>query len=293
LTRLQHGHRVLIVDDDASMRRGYGLVLGAVGHRVVCVRSAEEALDQLGGQSFDLVLSGSRLPGLDGLSLVRLLRQREETRTLSIILVSTTGEPSVLVNGFDAGADDVLTHPVQPDELVARVETRIGQAIRFREVERRSTRDSLTGVLNRGALEEEITRELRRMARTGSPVSLVMVDINGFKSINDLHGHLVGDEALRRVATKLEASVRATDRVGRFGGDEFTLLLGDTDEQQLAELLERLVRGWRRHPPSVPLAAEPIMASFGGATAAPGGTLQALIYAADLQMYRDKRSGRR
>jgi diguanylate cyclase (GGDEF)-like protein len=151
-------------------------------------------------------------------------------------------------------------------------------------------RDALTGLLNRGAIEDELARELKRASRTGLPVSLVMVDLDGFKAINDEHGHLVGDEALRRVAVKLESIVRETDRVGRFGGDEFLVLLPDTDADQMVELVARLRLAWRRHPPMVPMAPRPIMASFGGATAAPGDSLEALVRQADAAMYRAKRS---
>jgi diguanylate cyclase (GGDEF)-like protein len=287
------GDRVLVVEDELSARRGYSLLLAAEGYEVVCVENAEEGLERLGREDFDLVLSDVNLPGMDGYGFTKQLRDRDATRDLPVILVSAIGGTPRKVTGLDAGADDFLEKPVHPEELLARIRAHLRRSVRSRELERRSTHDALTGLLNRGALEEELTRELKRMSRTNLPVSLVMVDLDRFKAINDHHGHLVGDEALRRVAIKLEASVRTTDRVARWGGDEFIILLPDTDEEQMRDMVERLRLAWRRHPPMVPHAPRPIMASFGGATAHPGGTIESLVRTADAEMYRDKHGTRR
>jgi len=290
LKRSSVGRRILVVEDEASARRGYGLILGAEGYEVIAVATAEAGLARLGRDDVDLVLSDVNLPGMDGFALTSAIRQRDGGEDLPVVLVSAVGGPRRRVTGLDAGADDFMEKPVDVDELLARIRAHLRRAVRSRELERRSMRDPLTGLLNRAALEDELARELKRMSRTGLPVSLVMIDLDRFKEINDRHGHLVGDEALRRVAIKLEAIVRETDRVGRFGGDEFLVVLPDTSEEQMQELVERLRLAWRRHPPMVPQAPQPIMASFGGATANPGDPIEAVVRAADAAMYRDKRS---
>lgn len=283
------GRRLLVVEDERSARRGYSLILGAEGYEVVGVETAEEGLARLQNEGFDLVMSDVNLPGMDGFELTQQLRARDATRDLPVLLISAIGGAPRKVTGLDAGADDFMEKPVDADELLARIRAHLRRAERSRELERRSIVDPLTGLLNRGALEDELVRELKRMSRTGLPVSVVMVDLDRFKAINDDHGHLVGDEALRRVAIKLEAAVRVTDRVGRFGGDEFLIVLPDTDEEQLTEMVDRLRLNWRRHPPMVPKAPRPIMASFGGATAQSGDNLEALVRKADAAMYADKR----
>lgn len=290
--RRSDGRRLLVVEDEPSARRGYGLILGAEGYEVIAVATAEEALARTQRDEVDLVLSDVNLPGMDGYALTEALRDRDDGKDVPILLVSAVGGARRRVTGLDAGADDFLEKPVDPDELLARIRAHLRRAARSRELERRSMRDALTGLLNRGAIEEELSRELKRSSRTGLPVSLVMVDLDRFKAINDEHGHLVGDEVLRRVAVKLEAIVRETDRVGRYGGDEFLVVLPDTGREPRRELVDRLQLAWRRHPPMVPQAPRPVMASFGGATAVPGQALEALVRQADAAMYRAKRAGR-
>jgi diguanylate cyclase (GGDEF)-like protein len=281
--------RILVVEDESSARRGYALLLGCAGFEVVTVGSAEEGLERLRDGSVDLVLSDVNLPGLDGFSLTSRIRDDEQTRDLPIVLVSAAGETPRCVTGLECGADDFFAKPVDPDILLARIEASLRRGLRQRELVRRSVHDPLTGLLNRGAIQDEILRELRRVGRTGLSLSLVMVDLDGFKAINDAYGHLAGDAALRAAAERLSGLVRATDRVGRFGGDEFLVLLPDTDEAQMMEMVARMRLEWRRHPPLVPGFPRPMLASFGGATAERGATLQSLIRAADDCMYRHKR----
>jgi diguanylate cyclase (GGDEF)-like protein len=182
---------------------------------------------------------------------------------------------------------------VDADELVARVRTHLRHSLRSQELLKRSQVDALTGVLNRGALDDELDRELQRMARTGQPLSVLMLDLDDFKSVNDRYGHAAGDDALRRCAQKLVSSLRATDRVGRFGGDEFLAILPDTGRDDAQALAERIAFAWRKHPPIPRGTSDPVLASIGTATAEKPMSKEALVEVADKRMYDNKRNRKR
>ena len=150
----------------------------------------------------------------------------------------------------------------------------------------------MTGTLNRTALDEELTRELRRVERTGAPLSVLMIDVDHFKRFNDRYGHVVGDEALRAVADKLAALLRSTDRIGRYGGDELLVLLPDTDREAAATLSARIRLAWKRHPPIASGTSEPVLISVGAATTSRPISAESLIKTADVRMYDAKRERR-
>jgi DNA-binding response OmpR family regulator len=182
------GH-ILVVDDDASSRRGYELLLRMAGHRVTTAADGDEALEKVRGQEFDVVVSDVNMPKVDGFELTRQLRAESATRDVPIILLSAVANSSRLVRGLDRGADDFLEKPVDVDELLARIRMHLRHGQRQRELIERSRFDAVTGVLNRGAIDEELERELKRSERSGLPVSVLMIDIDGFKGFNDRYGH--------------------------------------------------------------------------------------------------------
>lgn len=284
--------RVLVVDDDAASRRGYELLLKVSGYQVVTASSGREALDRVHELEFDVILSDVNLPHVDGYELTRQLRHESRTRDVPIILVSAYADSARKVAGLDWGADDFLEKPVDVDELLARVRMHVRHSKRSRELIEQSRYDTVTGTLNRRAIDEELDRELKRAARTGLPVSVLMVDIDAFKAFNDRYGHQVGDQALRAVAQKLRNVLRETDHIGRFGGDELLVVLPATDRQSTQALTERIALAWRQHPPMPGGVAEPVLISVGAATADHPMTREALIKVADARMYADKRGDR-
>jgi diguanylate cyclase (GGDEF)-like protein len=154
-------------------------------------------------------------------------------------------------------------------------------------VERRSQLDPLTNVLNRQGINLRFAAELERAARTRQPITILLVDIDHFKTVNDTHGHLAGDEALLRVSRAILAAIRTYDLVGRFGGDEFLILLSDTSPARAVEIAERI-----RSDRSIHLANHPLTLSIGVASAIPGDLLPSLIDRADAALYEAKRDGR-
>ncbi len=287
-----HEPRVLVVDDEAASRRGYELLLQMSGYHVVTAKSGTEALERIREHDFDLVISDVNMPDGDGFELTRRLRAESATRDLPIILLSAVADSARRVSGLDRGADDFLEKPVDVNELLARVRVHVRHAQRNRELVEQSRFDALTGVLSRRAIDEELDREIKRAERSRLPVSVLMIDINDFKSFNDRHGHIVGDEAVRLVAQKLRAIVRDTDHVGRYGGDELLVVLPDTDADAANALHDRVYLEWRKHPPMPRGIADPVLISVGAATAVGPTTREALVAVADARMYADKHRSR-
>jgi diguanylate cyclase (GGDEF)-like protein len=284
--------RILVVDDDEASVRGYSLLLRMSGFRVKTARDGEEALDLVGEGDFDVVVSDVNMPKLDGYELTRRLREEAATRDIPVILLSAVADSQRKVTGLNGGADDFMEKPVDADELLARIRVHLRHNTRNRELRHLSRYDAVTGVLTRAALEEELERELRRSQRTGLPVSVLMIDVDDFKAFNDRHGHTAGDAALRGVADKLVATLRATDLVGRYGGDELMAILPDTDEESARLLVDRVAIEWKRHPPIPRGTATPVRVSVGVATAKRDETKESIVRSADARMYDAKHAGR-
>lgn len=280
---------ILVVDDERGSRAGLELLLRGSGYRVASAASADAALRHARQHWLDLVITDVNLPKTDGYRLTELLRSEARNRDVPIVLVSGEATSQRRVTGLDRGADDFLEKPLDADELLARVRMHLRHGERQADLLRRSEHDALTGLLNRGAIEEELAREMKRSYRTKLPVSVVMVDVDDFKAVNDRFGHTAGDEALREVGAALAHLLRSTDRVGRFGGDEFLAVLPDTDWAALETLVHRLRSDWQRYPPTPRGVPVPVMVSLGAATAERGESIEALIRRADIAMYADKR----
>jgi diguanylate cyclase (GGDEF)-like protein len=276
--------RILVVDDDAGTREAMKAVLEESGYAVEVAADGEEALALVATDPPDLVVSDVCMPNSDGFDLTRRLRLAATSRDIPLILVSARAEMERRVAGLDYGADDFIAKPVDVDELLARIRVHLRHARREKELSRRSMIDMLTGALNRRGILDVVTRERERSVRHGSPLTVVMADANRFKWVNDTLGHAVGDAVLQEIADRLVLAVRAIDRVGRFGGDEFLIVLPETDEDEAAALLPRIrsVRATAGDG-SVGVAA-------GAATLRDAEPLEELLARADAAMYEDKRT---
>jgi diguanylate cyclase (GGDEF)-like protein len=279
---------VLVVEDEASSRELLVELLQDEGYRVLAAAGAWEALGAVARQPPDIVISDVCMSGGDGLSLLQALREGAHGRT-PVIMVSAMNDIDRRVNALDLGADDFVSKPIVLEELLARVRSHLRRSLRESELASASYIDELTGLPNRRALVEFFEREQRCAEQEGQTLSLAMIDLNGFKALNDHHGHVVGDQALRRVGRFLLENVRATDCVGRLGGDEFLVVLCEAGEVDAVELAERLRS---RLPVEVALeggAALQVDLAVGVAAARPGEGLDAALPRADERMYRNKR----
>ncbi|MCU0246886.1 MAG: diguanylate cyclase [Bryobacter sp.] len=290
--------RVLIADDSIVSRHLLEATLRRWGYEVIAACDGREAWDVL--QSDDappLAILDWVMPGMSGLDVCREVRR--QNRYTYILLLTSKNNKEDLVEGMDAGADDYITKPFEQAELKVRLRagTRIVEL--QQELRRQATRDPLTGVYNRSKAFEILSRELARTAREKSPLGIVLVDLDNFKRINDTHGHLAGDEALREAAARLGGAIRPYDALARYGGEEFLVIFPGCSEPELKVQAERLRVAVSAAPVRISSDKEPEMlipltASFGLTTASldTAESAQELIRIADEALYEAKRRGR-
>lgn len=240
--------RILIADDDKVNRLVLTTFLEKWGYEVLTAEDGTQAWEMLQQEGAPrLVILDWMMPGFDGPDICRKLRERNEPSQLYLILLTTKFQKQDIIEGLEAGADDYLTKPFDHNELRARL--RAGRRIlelheeMLRAHDRlqfQASHDALTGLWNRAATLEILHTELARSQRDGSSVSVLMADLDHFKRINDTYGHLAGDSVLREVTRRLRSHVRAYDTVGRYGGEEFLIIMPGTDLATTARLAERL-----------------------------------------------------
>lgn len=239
--------RILIVDDDTVTRRVLEHTLTKHGYSVVNAVDGQQAWEYLHQDFIPLLIVDWMMPNMDGISLIRHIRAANFPRYVYIVLLTSLSSQDHIVAGIEAGADDCLVKPFHEGELVAR----LGIARRILELESslrttrdelyyQATHDSLTGLLNRTAIIERANLELERSMRSGEPLSLALLDIDFFKRINDTYGHLSGNEVLALVGQFINRTVRPYDGVGRWGGEEFLLVLPETGIEVATRIAERV-----------------------------------------------------
>jgi two-component system cell cycle response regulator len=282
---------ILLVEDEARARDAMAVLLADAGYRVTAVADGVAALGAARRDPPALVISDVMMPRGDGFDLVRWLRARATTAHVPILLMSAISEPERRARGLDLGADDFVAKPVNLGELLARVRVHLRHAHDREALQRRSLIDPLTGVLNRGGIGDELHRELHRARRNGTALSVLMIDIDRFKALNDLHGHLVGDAVLRHVARAIAEAVRVVDHVGRYGGDEFVVVLPGAGADAARVLADRLRRLRFPHDPIAADDPIEVSVSIGAATLRGDDSTRSLLERADQAMYRSKRSG--
>jgi two-component system cell cycle response regulator len=286
--------RVLIAEDDDATRDVLEVLLSERGYEVVVARDGSEAWDLL--QQDDapsLAILDWLMPGQDGAELCRKVRQSGKPN-IYILMLTVKGEREDLIAGIDAGADDYIRKPADVDELCARL--RAGERIVRQQEELRlqATHDDLTGVLNRGTILGVLKRELAHGARNGVPVAVILADVDDFKQVNDTHGHAIGDAVLCEVSKRLAAPMRVYDAIGRYGGEEFLIVLSACEAASAVDVAERVRCSVASAPLNTAAGAIAITVSLGVAAVGNGQSLDvdALILAADNALYRAKRAGR-
>ncbi len=293
---------VLVVDDSPVQRLILKNCLIEHGFQPVAVENGEEALAIL--QTPDaprLMILDWGLPGMSGIEVCRSIRASKAERYTYILMLTSKSDAAHVVTGLESGADDFVRKPFDPAELGARLATgcRIlqleEQLVTARdELHRVAMYDSLTGLLNRGAILDYLRREIARASRLQTNVGVMILDLDHFKGVNDTFGHLAGDQALKRVGDLLQSNVRSYDVAGRFGGEEFLVVLPNCGYSALtlrAEMVRLSMASLRLEFDGRPCS---LTASIGVATLDPnlGESLESLLQRADSALYEAKRYGR-
>lgn len=284
---------ILLIEDNPEAREALATLLEHHGYKVRRSENGAEGLEEAIRQPPDLVITDVEMPVLSGLELLEHFRSIPALADTPVIVVSAHHESAERVAGLDLGADDFLAKPVDLDELLARVRRQLLRSDRQREIVRSSMVDSLTGVLNRTGLSNFYARELDRSRAADLTVAVMLVDLNDFKHVNDTWGHAAGDTALCAVACGLQDALRAHDRIGRMGGDEFAIVLPDTRRDGCSALVQRV----RQISPLVieltPGEGPRVGLALGMACADPGEAFEIVLARADAAMYEDKRRHKR
>jgi diguanylate cyclase (GGDEF)-like protein len=295
--------RILVADDDAVSRRLMEKILTQSGYEVMTVADGRGALDALSHKDGPrMALLDWMMPGIDGPEVCRQLRARQEGSYVYLTLLTSRQDRTDVIQGLEAGADDYLIKPCNPEELKARLRTGVrilmleDKLVEAREEMRmRATHDALTGLLNRGAVLNFMKVEMARCRREHTPLSILLCDVDHFKQVNDVHGHLVGDQVLRELAHRLKQAIRPFDGVGRYGGEEFVLVLSGCGSEQLRHRSGDILDAVRSKPIETSAGPLHITISIGAFTMDSlewSGDVEFPLGRADGALYRAKMNGR-
>lgn len=294
--------KVLIAEDDRSSRNLLKLALKKWGHDVVATEDGRQAWNELKNEKFHLVISDWMMPDIDGPTLCQKIRKADFPNYVYVILLTGKKDIDDIVQGMSSGADDYLVKPFDFEELKVRVragkriidlEQRLSET--QRELEILASTDGLTGLLNRREVMARFEREMARCIRSNKSIGVIMADIDHFKTINDTHGHSAGDVVLKAVSNRLLQAVRPYDSVGRFGGEEFLMVLPESDTKSATEIAERLKdRVGTKEIKIDDRNSIKVTASFGVSALLPSDVNQRdnLIKQADQALYEAKELGR-
>jgi len=293
-------YQILVVDDSAVSRKLVEHALETSDYSLLFAKSGQEALDLFRQHSPSIVVTDWMMPDLSGLDVCRQIRAHGQREYTYIIVLSSKAEKDHVVKGLAAGADDYLTKPFDPSELLARIGVGCRTVELHREIDAKNQlleemahTDSLTGLPNRRAIEEWAARQLRGAARHGFPMWVVQGDLDSFKNINDSYGHDAGDAVLRRFSEILKGNTRASDICGRMGGDEFLLVITHVASEYILSTINRMREEWAGCEFEFGATKVSITASFGvtGFCGKEPPTFQVLAQQADKALYAAKRAG--
>ncbi len=281
--------KVLIVDDDRTLAAYYRAVLEDAGMEVALVHEPEQTLVAMAELEPDLILMDMYMPHCSGSELAKLLRQQGAYVSTPIVYLSVEADRKAQCQALARGGDDFLTKPIDGELLVDYVRARLQ---RFRQLNTLISQDSLTGLLKHAKVKDQLAVTLSRAERHHLPLAYALLDIDRFKLINDEFGHMAGDEVLKGLARMLKQHLRKEDSLGRYGGDEFAVVMPDTDMDTAARVMNELRQRFERMPFAHDGREFFITLSVGISGFPQETEVTAVSAAADAALYKAKDSGR-
>ncbi|MGB5751156.1 MAG: diguanylate cyclase [Desulfobacterales bacterium] len=289
-------NKILIVEDDSVIAEMLHQFLTRSGYQAIITYSTEEAAEVLKGEEINIILSDINLPGMDGITFTKKVKKQYK---LDVIITTGYSSKYSYEDAINNGASDLIFKPIRLNELMLRINRVIRERSLINERDRMieklrmlSIKDPLTELYNSRYFYEQLEKEIARSDRYLHPLSLIFIDIDHFKSINDSYGHMVGDKALQLIARKMKISLRSQDTAYRFAGDEFTIILPETAADQTEVVADR-IRSEMENERLVIFEKKisKITLSIGIAEYVRNEEMGQFIHRADVNMYQAKKSG--
>lgn len=282
-------NRILIIDDVLSQASFYAMHLEKVGMQTRIVTDPRQMIQPMIEFTPDLILLDMYLPDCNGIELARMIRQMENFVSVPIVFLSAETDRERQLAALMMGADDFLIKPVKPEHLIASVTSRIE---RYRKLRSLMIYDGLTNLLNHSTIKERLVKELLRSERDKQPLSFAMIDLDHFKNVNDRYGHSAGDRVLKSLARMLKQRLRRTDLIGRYGGEEFSIIFPNTTAAEAASVVDKLRESFAHVHHLSSDGFFSVTFSCGIASFPEYKTAVAISNAADKALYQAKEGGR-
>jgi two-component system cell cycle response regulator len=288
--------KILVVEDDIDVSRTLAGFLIKTGFKVKSANSAEEAEEILKNEEINMVLTDIKLPGTDGITLTKNIKKKY---SLDVIVLTGYSSEYSYEDAIRNGASDLIFKPIKLDELLLRINRVIKERSllderdgMIKELKRLTIEDSLTGLYNSRHFFDQLDKEIKRSDRYLHPLSLIFIDIDDFKEINDTHGHMIGDKILALIAKRIKACLRSNDSAYRFAGDEFTIILPETTASEAKFVADRILSKFTNEAFMInEKEISEITSSIGIAEYQINEGYQKLVHRADVTMYEAKQRG--
>ncbi len=289
-------NKILIVEDDAVIAQLLYQFLTRSGYQAITTPSAEEGEEILKNEEINIIITDIKLPGIDGITFTKNVKKQYN---LDVIITTGYSSEYFYEDAINNGASDLIFKPIRLNELMLRMNRVMRERSLINERDRMienlrklSIKDSLTELYNSRHFYEQLDKEISRSDRYLHPLSLIFIDIDDFKAINDSYGHMVGDKALLLIAKKMKTSLRSLDTAYRFAGDEFTIILPETSSEKAKVVAERIISAMK-HENLVIFDKEipKITLSIGIAEYIRNEEMEHFVHRADVTMYEAKKGG--
>lgn len=296
-----NGSKILLIDDDVSQAQQIKIKLQETGGEVSIISDPAEAVESTERIDYDLIMVSTQLTTDDGLHLCTHFRSQDHTRNIPLLIIIEENDTDLLVKGLDMGINDYLITPIDSNEVIARVKIQIRRKkyqdalfAKGKQSLDMAVKDGLTNIFNRRYFDIHMGKMLENAIGTGKPISLMLLDIDHFKHVNDTYGHQSGDEILKQLAVTVTRSIRPTDLFARYGGEEFVVVMPDTSIKNAAIVAERIRRAVDTENFYIPVEPGTLnkTLSIGVTASEEGDTVKSILERADKALYHVKHTGR-